>query len=231
MGTQRGELKRKVLMGVKDLGGEDILMAEEAINMACYAIAKIHNFQELTVMDKTNAFTAIGTQSYSLVTDLGLTRPKDIISIVAHDDNNSRKLSCRAPQWMDENYPYPTGIGTGIPEVYTFRVDSIELLPIPDAIYALYINYAQWPLTLTADTDICSYDAIDFVIVALARDIFLALRGSIPLDPIAKAKAYLDSSMRDDRSSPDALPIARGYQTSSGYKGEYWNDPFIKSVN
>jgi len=109
-------------------------------------------------------------------------------------------------------------------------VDKLELIPIPDAIYSLYINYAQWPLTLTTDAMECSYTTIDMVIISLARDIFLCLRGGIPMDAIAKAKGYLDSSMRDDRSMPDALPVAQGFTTVSGYKGEYWNDPFVKRV-
>jgi hypothetical protein len=214
MGTTRGELKRKVLMGIKDLGGEDMLMAEEAINMACYAIAMVHNFGELTVMDRTNCHTADGTKNYSLTTALLLTRPKDIISIVLHDDNQSRKLTYKTPQWIDSNYPYPEAIGEGRPEIYTQRVDQLELIPIPDAIYDLYVNYAQWPLALTADTTECSYTNKDFVVVGLARDIFLAMRGGIPLDPVAKAKGYMDTAMRDDRSGPDALPVAQGFQSS-----------------
>jgi hypothetical protein len=217
-------------MGVKDLVGEDILMAEESINLACYAIAKIHNFEELTVYDTTSAKTVDGTQSYTLTTALGLTRPKDIISIVLYDNENSRKLGYRTSQWLDENYPYPTQMAEGRPEIYTQRVDCIELLPIPDAVYSLYITYAQWPLTLTADTDQCSYATLDMVIVPLARDIFLALRSGAPLDAITRARGYLDSSMRDDRSNPDALPVARGFTTVSGYGGEYWNDPFVKRV-
>jgi hypothetical protein len=230
MGTTRGELKRKVLMGIKDLGGEDMLMAEESLNLACYAIAKIHNFEELTVMDRTNGKTVDGQKSYVLTTGLLLTRPKDIISIVLHDDFNSRQLTYKTPQWIDENYPYPEGLSEAKPEIYTQRVDSLELIPIPDAVYTLYINYAQWPIIMTADTTECSYTTIDIVVIALARDIFLSLRAGAPMDVVAKAKGYLDTSMRDDRSRPDALPVAGGFSTMSVVKGEYWNDPFVKNV-
>jgi hypothetical protein len=231
VGTTLAELRRKVLMGVKDLTGEDILMAEESVNQACQSIAKVRDFEELTVLNNTTAFTADGTRRYTLTTALGLTRPKDIYSpIVAHDDYNSFPITYVTPQEMDREQPYPEGTAEGIPIVYTRRGDTLEFFPIPDAIYPLYVQYSQWPLTLSADTDQCSYTQIDAEIVALARDIFLNLRAGLPIDSIAKAKAYVLQAVKDDISNPGALPVARGFRSSnSTLRGEYWNDPFVKS--
>lgn len=232
MGTTLKELRRKVLMGFKDLDGEDILMAEEAINQACHVVAEIQNFEELLVYDITNAKTVDGTARYHLVTDWLLTRPKDILSIVLHDDFNSRKLDYIQPQSLDKNIPYPAGYAEGKSEIYTRDGDYITLTRIPDAAYDVYIRYYQWPLELSADEDQCSYTRIDSSIIALSRDIFIALRGALPLDSIAKAKAYLRLAVENDRYDPDDLPIAKGFNSSgrTKYTGEYWNNPFIKQV-
>lgn len=230
MGTTRAELKRKVLMGFKDLTGEDILMCEEALNMACRAIAEVHNFEELKTYDTTSADTVDGTKTYHLTTDLSLTRPKDIVSIIVHDDHNSRKLKYRDPQWVDANYPYPEGMAETLPEIYTQRGNSIDLIPIPDDAYDLYITYYQWPAEMTADTTECSYSNIDTTIIALARDIFISLRAGLPLDYADRARGYLGISYKDDRSMPDRLPVARPFNASKPITGEYWNDPFIHSV-
>lgn len=230
MATTLAELRRKVLMGFKDIKGEDILMAEEAINQACHAIAEVENFEDLSAY-LTTALTVDGTARYHWVTDWGLTRPKDIISIVLHDDYNSRKLDSITPQWLDKNIPYPAGYAEGKSEAYTRQGDYITLTRIPDAEYSLYIRYYQWPLVLVADSDECSYTTIDSSIIAIARDIFISFRGGLPLDITAKVKTYLKPAYTDNRSEPDAAPIARGFRsTRQGYTGEYWNDPFIKHV-
>ncbi len=211
MGTTRLELRRKVLLGVKDLTGEDILIADEAINQACSSIAKVQDFEELVVFNNMGA-TVDGKRTYTFTT-LTLTRCKDIYSILAHDDYNSQKLVYKTPQWMDTNYPYPEGEPEDIPSLYTIRGVTVELMPIPDAAYPLYIRHSMWPLTLTADTDECSYTNLDGEIIALARDIFLAYRSGLPIDSVSRAKGYLQLAVKDDRSNPDALPVARGFST------------------
>lgn len=232
MGTTLSELRRKVLMGFTQIGGEDILMAEEAINSACHAIAEVHNFSELVVYDTTNAVTVDGQKRYHLVTDWGLTRPKDIISLVLHDDFNSRKLDHISVQTLDKNIPYPEGYAEGKSEIYTKQGDYVELVRIPDAAYPVYVRYYQWPLVLTTDTSECSYTTIDSTIIALARDIFIALKSKMPLDYIAKARGYVQLAVHNDNSSPDDLPVARGFNTNQKikYTGEYWNNPLVKRV-
>lgn len=230
MGTTLSELKRKVLMGVRDLTGEDILMAEEAINQACRCIAQVHNFDELIVWDKTSAFTVDGTHRYHITSALLLTRPKDILSIIAHDDSSSTHLQYREPQWMDENHPYPEDISEAIPLLYTQRGMYIELIPIPDDTYPLYIRHSQWPLTLTDDLHECSYTNIDPQIIALSRDIFLGMRAGSVVDGVARAKAHLNLAVKNDRTQPGALPVARGFNSTTIVTGEYWNNPYVKHM-
>ena len=232
MGTTLKELRRKVLMGFKNIDGEDVLMAEEAINMGCHAIAEVQNFDDLLVTDLTSAKTVDGQKRYHLVTDWLLTRPKDILSIILHDDFNSRKLDSVQVQSIDKTVAYPEGYAEGKSELYTKVGDYVELIRIPDAVYDLYVRYYQWPLVLTTDDAECSYTNIDSTIIALSRDIFISLRGGLPLDYVAKAKGYLKIASGDDRTSPDDLPIARGFNSSGKvkYTGEYWNNPYIKQV-
>ena len=232
MGTTLAELRRKVLMGYEDVTGSDILIAEEAINQACHAMAEINNFEELLVTDLTNAKTVIDQKRYHLVTDWLLTRPKDILSIVLHDDFNSRKLSFMPTQHVDTILPYPEGITTGKPSVYNKQGDYVDLFILPDAVYDLYIRYYQWPLVLVNDSDECSYTNQDSLVIAIARDIFIALRSKLPLDTIMKAKMYMKTALGDDRVDPDEMPVARGFNSSGKvrYTGEYWNNPFIRST-
>jgi hypothetical protein len=231
MATTLAELRRKVLMGFKNIGGEEIMMAEEAINQACHVIAEVENFDDLLVYDTTNAKTVDGTARYHWVTDWGLTRPKDILSIVLHDDYNSRKLDHSPAQWLDKTMPYPEGVAEGKSEAYTKQGDYITLTRIPDAAYDLYVRYYQWPAVLTEDSDECSFTNIDSTIIALARDLFISYRGGLPLDAVVKAKAYLKPAKDNNRSAPDDLPIAKGFHSQGPiYVGEYWNNPFVKTV-
>ena len=231
MGTTLKELRRKVLMGFKEVDGGDILIAEEAINLACRSIAEVQNFEEMLVYDTTSAKISVDVSRYHLVDNWFLTRPKDILSIRAMDEHNSIKLKHLTGQALDEFMPYPEGQASQTPTYYYKSGDWVEVFPIPDAALDVYVRYYQWPLVLTEDTDECSYEKIDGSVIALARDIFIALRSALPLDSVAKAKAYLSLATSNDRSAPDDRPIARGYRSGQGrYSGEPWNDPFIKQT-
>lgn len=57
--TTFGELKRLVFLETRRDDGEADLAAEEAINWAHKAIARVQDFEELMILDTVNAFTAI----------------------------------------------------------------------------------------------------------------------------------------------------------------------------
>lgn len=239
MSVTFGELTRKTLLALVNdrtvtppltVDGINVLLVEEGINEACHAIARVHDFEELIVLDTTSAATVDGTKRYHLTTDLLLTRPKHIYSIVLHDDSNSRKLTPVPYAELDDKVPYPEQLGEQKPKWYTRQGDYLEFIPIPDAAYDLYIRYSQWPLTLTEAADICSYTQLTGQIVALAKDFVLsALSGNL-LDSTTRAKAYLKLDVSDERRQSDTPRVARPFNpfTSSQVSNEYWKDPFVR---
>ena len=144
MTTTYGELKRQVFLKLQNSDGVTRLAVEQAINEAQKNIARVKDFDELVVLDTTNAFTDINKKSYHIETDLLLVRPKDIYSIRYMDAENSRKLDYVHPREIDDQIPYTEIFGTGRPSWYTVRGLYIELFRIPNAVKPLYISHSQW---------------------------------------------------------------------------------------
>lgn len=235
MSTTYKQLYQKVLLRVPRLDGRALLAAKESVNDAQRVIARIHDFDELKVLDTTSADTVDGQKAYHITTDLLLTRPKDIYSIIIEDTTNSRKLIYKDPREMDLDEPYPEGTTEQRPTHYTRRGQYIYLNPIPDAAYDMHIFYAQWPLVLSADTDAMSFDdeRVDFI-VALAAEMTMAiLDGKPSSDWTKRAKEMLFGAVTENKVNPDAQYVAKPFDPcgmGTLYQGEYWTNPFIKGV-
>lgn len=97
-------------------------------------------------LEKTSTFPTVAAQSiYDLPTDI------DTHKIFAlHDRTNSeRKYIYKDMDWFRENFPVPSDhAGNAI--FYTFYANSIRLVPVPAAVYTIYMDYIS---TLTALTD------------------------------------------------------------------------------
>jgi hypothetical protein len=230
MPTTFGELKRLVFLELRRSDGEAELAIEEAINRAHKAIARAQDFEELMVLDTTNAVTVASTKLYHLIDDLLLTRPKDIYTIRLMNDSNSRKLVWVPFDRLDEVIPYTEQRGEDRSKWYTQRGLNIELFPIPDDAYSLYIQYSQWPETLDAEDDTTPYLNLDDVIVTLGAEIALAiLEGGSMTGWTQRAQILLGQGMAESRSKPDALLVAQPFNShGSSLQGEYWLNPFIK---
>ena len=226
--TTYEELYRRVLLRFDDAEGRTLLAAKEAINTVHKAIARVQDFDELMVLDTTNALTVASTKTYHLVDDWGLTRPKDLFTLRYMDASSSRKLTRLTTRELDEKIPYVESLGEQKPRWYLRRGNSIELIPIPEEAKNVYIYYSQWPLPLSADSDETSYEDLDDTIIALAAEITGAILENIYIDCDIRAKAYLNSAIADHRSRPDMTWIARPFSTAPGVTGEPWKDPFIK---
>ena len=107
MATTFSELKRRVQLGFPKLDGEADLIIEQALNDTVQAIASVQDWDNMLVWEKTLPKTADGTQRYHLVTNLLLTRPKSLYSIILHDDSSSIKLTYVPPRELDDRVPYP----------------------------------------------------------------------------------------------------------------------------
>lgn len=246
MGTTYETLYSKVLLRLPTTDGIALLAAKEAVNTAHRVIARIQDFDELIVTRPiveggSSAVTTAGVKAYHIETDLGLTNPKDILSVRLMDEERSRKLEYRSPREVDEVLPYTDVLADDRSVIYTQRGNYLELIPTPDAIYALHIMYSQWPLTLSDDDDETSYTDIDDVIVTLAaviaKDIINQKKDETGTYMAASAKkheefaqALLTGSLKEDRDHPDHRRVARPFNPHGGTltPGQWWLNPFIR---
>lgn len=225
------ELKRQVVMKLEEVpSGEVMLTVEQAINDAMHVIAMVEDFDDLMVMDTTNAATVEDQKLYHIEDDLSLERPKDIYSIRLMDEGNSRKLIYVPPTEIDLKIPYTEISGTGRSKWYTRRGKYIELYRIPDDAYDLYVYHSQWPEVMDADSDTIPFANLDLVIVTLAVD--MSVRGGSVTDWLPRAKELLALGVREEGDRPDAVMVAKPFSPSEDYfgPGEYWVDPFYKGA-
>jgi hypothetical protein len=227
------QLYQKVLLRLKTLDGRALLASKEAINNAQRVIARTADFDELKTWDLTNAVTVAHQKNYIIPSGWALVRLKDILSIKLMDTSNSRKLTYKSPTELDALIPYPEDLGEQRCSWYTQRGNTVELFPIPDAVYTLYIYHTQWPLDLSADTDNMSFsDDLDDVVVSIASDMANAiLDGVSGVDWASRAKALLGGAVQEDLNRPDRVFQAKPFDAgTTTYTGEYWKQPFVREV-
>ena len=228
--TTFGELIRQVSLKLKRNDGLALLAIKDGINDAHKNIARVKDFDELVLLDTTNAKTAAGVKSYHITTDLALVRPKDIYTIRYMDGVNSRKLEYVSPREIDEKIPYTEIFTTGRPKWYTRRGMSIELFRIPDAIKSLYILHSQWPIVLSADSDTTPYLYLDDVIITLGADIASStLEGGGVTSWFERAKQLLGIVLKEDETRPDIFYVAQPFSARERrVLGSYWLNPWQK---
>lgn len=231
MATTYKEFIRKVMINLQPRNDGIALMAvEQAINDAQKVIACVKDFDELITLDDTNAATVEDQKLYHVETDLSLVRPKDIYSIRLMDDANSRKLTYVPFRALDERIPYTEITGTGRSKYYTVRGNYIELYPIPDDAYDLYIQHSQWPAEMDEDDDETEFANIDHVIIALSTAMALASLEGGTSDWMAQATKLLGISTKEDDIRPDRTFVAQPFQPLRYPPiGQYWLNPWVKN--
>jgi len=230
MATTYGELIRRVLLNLQPrTDGIARIAVEQAINDAQKVIACVKDFDELMVLDTTNAATVDGTKLYHITDDLSLVRPKDIYSIRLMDEAESRKLEFVPYRSLDSRVPYTELVGEGKSKYYTIRGEYIELFAIPDDAYNLYIQHSQWPTVLEDKTDETDYSNIDYVIVALATDMAIASLEGGSNDWLTRANQLLGFAKREDDERPDQARFAQPFRATNPLPpGSYWLNPWVK---
>jgi hypothetical protein len=231
MGTTFAELKRQVLLRLRDMDGVTDLAIEDGINQAHKAISRVHDFDELIVLDTSNAATVANQKLYHLTSDLALSNPKDIYSIRLMDTSSSRKLTYVPPRDLDRDVPYTEQSSTGKSSWYTQRGMYLEFFRIPDDAYSLYIMHSKWPSTLSNETDETPYLHLDDVIITLGTEIARTIinKSGALNDWTGRARELLSASILENRQRPDVTFVARPFRArSSRLSGEYWLDPFTR---
>ena len=188
-----------------------------------------------TLTDSTNTACIIthNKRLYHIEDDLDLTRPKDIYSIKLMDGDNSRKLDYITPQRFDKDYPYPESLGAQRPVKYTTRGRYVELLPMPDDAYPLYIQHSQWPAAANYANanDTTPFTNIDYVIVSLATEMALASLEGGGGNWHERVRQLLGIATMEEATRPDQRHVARPFNPAgeSRATGEYWLNPWVKS--
>ena len=231
MATTLSEFKRLVLLTIpENIDGISDMAIEEGINRAHKAIARVQDFDELTVLDTANAVTVANQKTYHIINDLLLTRPKDILTIRYMASSESRKLTWVPLAKYDSVIPYPELFSTAKPKWYITRGLYIDLHPIPANAANLYITHTQWPGTLSNETDETQYLNIDDVIITLASEITMSIlnKGAMS-DWTQRARELLGLVISEVRDKPDQLHIAQPFSIRQSWPSDdYWLNPWYK---
>lgn len=148
------------------------------LNWAQNRLARAYSFYELETKTSSPALVA-SVKTYPMVTgtnNLGLTRPKDIRSIVLIDGANSRNLQRKTYRWLDKRFPRPENYSSGRPSFYIREGNNLEFFRIPDDAYSLTIRYSQWPTAFTSGSQTTDFENKDeLLITAGVFETYLAL--------------------------------------------------------
>ena len=230
MATTYKEFVRRVMINLQPRNDGIVVMAvEQAVNDAQKVIACVKDFDELMTLDTTNAATVADQKLYHVEDDFSLVRPKDLYSMRLMDTANSRKLTYIPFRALDDRIPYTEMTGTGKSKYYTVRGNYVELYPIPDDAYDLYVQHSQWPAEMDEETDETPFANIDHVIIALSTAMALSSLEGGSSDWMAQATKLLGISTKEDDIRPDRTFVAQPF-CSTRYPplGQYWLNPFVK---
>ena len=200
------------------------------LNFGQRRIARSANFDEMCKINESAAtVTSVKTYPMSSGTNnIGLTRPKDIMSLRLIDSENSRKLTRWSYQKFDMKYPRPENYATQRPTIYTRWGNSLILFRIPDAAYTLHVRYTQWPADLSLGTGTSDFENKDEILIAAGTlETFLALEEVV--DAAIWLKRFdnlMEKARVDDTYEPDWAPEAEPMADWRGpQSGEPWKDP------
>ncbi len=195
-----------------------------SINRALERIQRDHLWEALYTIDTTSIDTVASTKTITLPSNLNILK-----SIVIEDTTNSRQLEITDRHTFNEDIPYPEGEAVDIPThaIRNGRL-TVELYPIPDAIYDVWVIYYKWAAELSSDSDTCDIPHIDDVLEA---------GGMVE---VCQAKELLESKMlwegiyqqrlreakRQDKRRPEYFTSPRPYTAATAPPGNFWAKPF-----
>lgn len=141
-------------------------------------IARHYNFRELEIIYESATFSD-GVKRYPFSTgsnNLGLTRVKDIGSIILLDEYNSRRLIRFGRSQFEKRFPRPENFAENRPRMYVRIGSGIEVFPIPDTTYSTRIIYHQWPTPFTSGSQTSDFENKDeLIVISGIMETYLAL--------------------------------------------------------
>lgn len=208
------------------------------LNWGQERICRAYNFDELIILN-INATLLTGVLSYPLITgtnNLGLILPKDIETVRLVNNENSIKLEKIHIRKFDHRYPYPPNFADQSPTRYNVRGFNMEVFPIPDSNYPLYITYHAWPtpFTIANTTQVSDFYYKDQLIITAA-----VLEGYMHFaeyDQVKPWQEMFDMRLKEAihaEGDVDWEPHASQFKSSRGgyQSGEPWLDPYATSTD
>lgn len=234
MGMTRDELVDEILK-VAGLYGDATNYETRCrtwLNLAQVRTARRHYWNDLKQLSTSNA-TVASQKTYSFSTDWSLTNIHKIHSIRLISSNESRRLTQVGARRMDTWVPYPSSIAEGKPTGYVRWGDNCELVPIPDAIYTLWIRWSNWPTAFSASDSECDILNIDDLLIAATAAWAYKIidQPENALEWAGIAEGLYQNALENDEEEPDYVPEPEGAGAGErGFNCNYWLYPEIVSV-
>jgi hypothetical protein len=202
----------------------------EWLNSALYRVSKKHDFRELVRLYQATTIASIKTYTTPV-------SYKSIKSIRLIDGLNSYKLIAVAPREFDRFIANPAASTTGRPLWYALYGNNIELYPVPDAAYTLYMRNPDWPATITVSSTLIDYspDKDTLIVADMTASGFRYLQ--MYEDAMVWDKEFvklLKEATDDDDDEPDMEYVGLGFdsalQEGQPQTQEPWNSPWHRIV-
>ncbi len=217
------------------LGGRTDLNARltTVINLAQMRIARKYRWEELEALfTNTTAFTSTPASDKFLALPLNV---RDIYSVRLIDGANSQKLTRVPNRSWDKRIPEPEYHSTGRPSLYTLRRNIMEFWRVPDKAYDLVAFGIIWPTAFTdaSPSAVSTLDQKDDMLITLSMS---WIRMSLSeIDAAARwwtiYADMINDSVNEEVEKPD-LDFPVGLKADDGaLSGNYYQDPFVKSVD
>jgi len=195
------------------------------INLALREISSQRLWTDLQTEDEV---TIAASATYvDLATDLA--RPTEMRVI---DGTQSRPLRIRPKTWLIKRVPDPSSRSTGRPTYGYIEGKRLYVIPIPDAEYTIRYTYFKVHPDLSSDSDEVLIRGIDGAVVAYATYwVFHSLEKTE--DAKVWYQTYemqLRSTVKLDSMNPAIEQAADQRGNEFDLSGDYWLDPFVRSM-
>lgn len=202
----------------------------DSLNFAQTQLSRFHDFMELKrTADSKTLFTLDATKDQYLAVPKRL---KVVHTFRLLDGYQSRKLRERPWREFDKKFPDPPSRPRGKPRWYSRWGELFMFVPVPDAVYPVRMKYTRdpEPFVITNPNQLSDYEEKDDILIYLALEHRWYILGrhdrGDKFGQLAAVNMKLAKDSDDERPDMDTHPQG----LDAGYSGEYWNDPWIRSV-
>lgn len=228
MGTLTlSELKSELKAGLSNRQDQDERLTR-FLNFSQTRLARINDFDELQL---TTSFAIDNTNSED-DRFIAIPQLRDIYSCTLLDGTSSRTIRQLTATRFEQLFPGVQYISRRPPSHYLlWKKDEIELAPMPDKAYSVYMRYTVWPTPFSDEDEdaVSDIDNADDAIIFMAIAYFYWSLGKNDegkkYEMMAKQLMAEASIINTDKPG---LDISSENAEASTRGGDYWLDPFVQ---